>query len=84
MEKKIICYVSTTNLIHKVWIEQNGKITEEYQLLINAIPDFILQHRDITNIYLRGNKDFCKKIEKEVDSSIIKQYDKIERNFHYI
>lgn len=84
MERKIVCYINTTNLIHKVWIEQNGQIVKEYQFLINAIPDFILQHRDIKNIYIHGNKSFCKKIEDEVNNSIIKKYDNIERKFYYM
>lgn len=84
MEKKIICYIDTTNLIHKVWIEQNKKIIEDHQFLIDAIPDFILKHSDITDVYIHGNKDFCKRIENKINNSIVKKYDKIERNFHYI
>ena len=61
----------------------SGKKTlERYEVELKKLPDFIVE-QDISDIYLFGNENFTKKIEKETRELELNLYAKDTKKFHY-
>lgn len=84
-KRKIICDIQMGMLKHTVYIMKNDNTVENFfNLTLKEIPDFIVQEKDIQDIYLTGlNKNFLKKIEKEIKEKEYNLYSQNNKIFHY-
>jgi len=81
---KIVCNIEMGVLKHEVAVI-DGVTVQRYELTLDEIPDFIMKHTDITEVYIHGsNHLFLEKIEHDTQKLEQNLYARNVKNFHYI
>lgn len=85
---RIVCNIFIGDLNQTVYIESekySGKKTlEKYSVPLKDFPKFIVNQIDIDEIYLFGNSEFAKKIEKDTKTLEQNLYEKNTKKFYYM
>ena len=81
---KIVCNIQAGVLKHEVAIVKDVTV-ERFELALNQIPNFIIQHSDVKDVYLHGlNYSFLEKIEQDTQKLEQNLYSHNTKKFHYI
>ena len=85
---RIVCNIIIGDYNQDIYIESekySGKKTlERYSMPLKDFPKFILDQPEINEIYLFGNSDYAKKIEKETKELEQSLYAKDTKKFYYM
>ena len=84
--KKLICQINIGIKQQKVFIHDDidTDTVEEYTVSLKDLPNFIVNYSDISNVFLKGSKDYLKKIEDETHNLEIQKYNEKKITFTYL
>ena len=85
---RMICKINMGTLMQKVFIQgqkySNKKTIEPYRISLDDLPDFIVEHSDVQDVFLKGPMEYTKKIKQETEEKEMLKYSKVTKTFHII
>lgn len=85
---RMICKINMGTLMQKVFIQEqkysNKKTIEPYRISLDDLPDFIVEHSDVQDVFLKGPAEYTKKIKQETEEKEMLKYSKVTTTFHII
>lgn len=88
MAAQMACKVSIGTMYQTVYIQNtkyDGKVTKEvYNIPIKELADFIVDTKDVEDVYLAGPIAYLMKIQQEVKSKELKKYNKNSKKIHFV
>lgn len=79
---KIICNFQLGVILQDIYFIEGDNVISK-KITLAALPS-VLSESNITEIFLKGNSTFAKKIEQKTRELELKQYHKDTKHYYYI
>lgn len=83
MEPKIVCHINLGQLFQDIYVIETKEKVQKYSIKLDELPCFLASRKNIFNIEMHGNKNFCLKIEKDTNELQQKLYFTKNKKFFY-
>ena len=82
---ELICKIHMGTREQEVYIyDVYKKDFEVFKMSLDSLPSFIASQDGVSEVYLKGNKNFISKIESDTKAIEMAKYSKVKSNFHYM